>query len=153
MRVTDKNPAAPVSGSTAPRRTAAAGSRFSLGSSDTATGPSATHAAAPAGALDGLIALQAAGDSLERRKRATRRGRGLLDGLDQLKIALLSGRVSEDSLTNLSSQLRQRRENVDDPRLDELLAHIDLRAEVELAKLTKARSSKGSAGDNHPLNA
>lgn len=139
MRVTDKNPAAPVNAAAGARRATAAGARFSLGSSESATSTSATHAAAPAGALDGLIALQAAGDSLERRKRATRRGRDLLDGLDQLKIALLSGRVSEESLANLSSQLRQRRENVDDPRLDELLAHIDLRAEVELAKLAKAR--------------
>jgi Class II flagellar assembly regulator len=139
MRITDKSQTGPINGPAALRRPAAAGARFSLGSGESATSTSAAHAAAPAGALDGLIALQAAGDSLERRRRATRRGRGLLDGLDELKIALLSGRVSEESLANLSSQLRQRRENVDDPRLDELLAHIDLRAEVELAKLEKAR--------------
>jgi Class II flagellar assembly regulator len=139
MRVTDKNPVAPLTAAAGTRRATTAGARFSLGANESATSTSAAHAAAPAGALDGLIALQAAGDALERRKRATRRGRGLLDGLDQLKIALLSGRVSEESLASLTGQLQQRRENVDDPRLDELLAHIDLRAEVELAKLAKGR--------------
>ncbi|MGL4636735.1 MAG: flagellar assembly protein FliX [Beijerinckiaceae bacterium] len=142
MRVTDKNPAGPVNGSAAPRQAAGAGARFSLGSTESAKSTASTQAAAPAGALDGLIALQAAGDSLERRKRAARRGRGLLDGLDDLKLALLSGRISESALANLSQQLRQKRETVDDPQLDELLAHIDLRAEVELAKIAKAKAAK-----------
>ncbi len=31
----------------------------------------------------------------------------------------------------------QQRDQVDDPALEEMLAHVDLRAEVELAKLAK----------------
>jgi Class II flagellar assembly regulator len=95
------------------------------------------QATAPAAAMDGLLALQAAGDVIERRKRLMRRGRGLLDTLDQLKISLLGGQVSGATLSMLKGQLAQAREGVDDPALDDILAHIDLRAEVELAKLAR----------------
>jgi hypothetical protein len=59
----------------------------------------------------------------------------LLDGLDKLKAALLSGRVQISELENLKTTLSLRREMTDDPRLDDVLAHIELRAAVELAKL------------------
>jgi hypothetical protein len=108
-----------------------------LGQTTATERPQAAQAAAPAGALDGLLALQASGDSLERRKRSVRRGRGLLDRLDEVKIGLLSGRMPLLALTQLANELKQRREATDDPALDELLAHIDLRAEVELAKLAR----------------
>jgi Class II flagellar assembly regulator len=138
MRVTDKPPVNPVTGTTTVQRTAGTSARFSLGSTDAAGRPSSAQAAAPAGALDGMIALQAAGDSLERRKRAVKKGFGLLDSLDQLKIALLSGRVPTASLESMLVQLKQRRESADDPQLDDVLAHIELRAGVELAKLGKS---------------
>ena len=138
MRVTDKPPVNTVTGTTTVQRTAGPSARFSLGSTDSAGRTSSAQAAAPAGALDGMIALQAAGDSLERRKRAMKKGFGLLDSLDQLKVALLSGRVPTASLESMLNQLKQRRESVDDPHLDDVLAHIELRAGVELAKLGKS---------------
>jgi Class II flagellar assembly regulator len=138
MRVTDKSPVNTLTGTTTVQRSASTSARFSLGSTDAAGRTSSTQAAAPAGALDGMIALQAAGDSLERRKRAVKKGFGLLDSLDQLKIALLSGRVPTASLESMLNQLKQRRDSADDPQLDDLLAHIELRAGVELAKLGKS---------------
>ena len=138
MRVTDKPPINTVIGTAAAQRTAAASARFSLGTTDAAGRTSSAQAAAPAGALDGMIALQAAGDTLERRKRVIKKGFGLLDSLDQLKIALLSGRVPTASLETMLNQIKQRRESTDDPQLDDVLAHIELRAGVELAKLGKS---------------
>ena len=44
------------------------------------------------GPLDTLLAVQAQEDSGERKRRQARRGQDLLDGLDRLKAALLSGR-------------------------------------------------------------
>lgn len=82
-----------------------------------------------------MLALQAAGDALERKRRAVRRGRDLLDHLDQVKVALLSGRVPVERLMLIRAVLASRRDLGDDPALEELLAQIDLRAEVELAKL------------------
>jgi Class II flagellar assembly regulator len=138
MRVTDRNPLSPVNGPSASQRSGSASSRFSLGASDGPGRASSTQAAAPAGALDGLIALQAAGDSLERRKKAVRRGRGLLDTLDQLKISILSGRIQPMQLENLKNQLRSQSDSIDDPVLADVLAHIELRAAVELAKLGRS---------------
>ena len=135
MRVTDRTILSPLAGQANAQRAGAPASRFSLGKGGAVERSSMAQGAAPAGALDGLIALQASGDSLERRKRAVRRGSNLLDTLDQLKIALLSGRVSPAQLTILQGQLKQRAEAIDDPTLADILAHIELRAEVELAKL------------------
>jgi hypothetical protein len=54
-----------------------------------------------------------------------KRGGNLLDTLDQLKIALLSGRVSAEQLELLKAQARQRGDSVDDPGLAEIaLAHF-----------------------------
>lgn len=87
------------------------------------------------GPLDTLLAVQAYEEPQERKKRQARRGHDLLDGLDRLKAALLSGRVNISELEQIRANLAQRRETTDDPRLDDVLAHIELRAAVELAKL------------------
>lgn len=85
--------------------------------------------------MDALFALQANEDATERKKRQVKRGHGLLDGLDRLKAALLGGVVPAAQLVELQRQLEQRRENTDDPQLEELLGHIELRVAVEIAKL------------------
>jgi len=61
----------------------------------------------------------------------------MLDQLDELRHGLLDGSISEESLGNLSKLVRAKRENVDDPQLMEVLDEIELRAEVELAKLER----------------
>ncbi|MFM9974627.1 MAG: flagellar assembly protein FliX [Beijerinckiaceae bacterium] len=137
MRVSDRAPIAHSPGSSATQRTAGPSTRFSLGGGGATGSASSTQAAAPTGVLEGLIALQASGDALERQKRALKRGYSLLDSLDELKLALLSGRIATSSLQSLAAQLKQRRDLTDDPRLADILAHIELRAEVELAKLAK----------------
>jgi Class II flagellar assembly regulator len=137
MRVTDRSQATQIQGTAPTQRTSGNAARFTLGGGDATGKAVATQGTLPAGVMDGLLALQAVGDVLERRKRAMRRGHNLLDSLDKLKLALLSGRVPAASLEIMSAQLKQRRDNVDDPRLDEILAHVELRAEVELAKLGK----------------
>lgn len=126
---------APVSGTGAAgqaKRTGA--SSFTLPGKDSA---SATQGAAVsnAGQLDMLLAVQAEGDATERKKRQARRGTDLLDGLDRLKAALLSGRVQVSELERLKTTLSLRREVTDDPALDDVIAHIELRTAVELAKL------------------
>jgi len=118
----------------ASRGKAASGTSFSLPTRESAT-PAQASSVSHAGALDGLLLVQAEEDGQERRRRQARRGNDLLDGLDRLKAALLSGRVQIAELERLKAMLSARREMTDDPRLDEVLAHIELRAAVELAKL------------------
>lgn len=78
---------------------------------------------------------------MERRRRAVRRGSGILDRLEELKLALLSGEASEGSLEKLARTLREERPQDADPTLNGLLDQIDLRAAVELAKADLRRSA------------
>ncbi|MGL4728269.1 MAG: flagellar assembly protein FliX [Bosea sp. (in: a-proteobacteria)] len=85
--------------------------------------------------LDTMLAVQAREDDKERRKRHSKRGREMIDGLDRLKAALLSGRVPLGELERLKGMLSERRDISGDPQLDEIIGHIELRVAVELAKL------------------
>lgn len=84
--------------------------------------------------IDAILALQAVGGPLEGKKKALRRGRSLLDALDEIKADLLIGQVSAERLDALSTTLSEIRER-SDPALDAVLDDIDLRVRVELAKL------------------
>jgi hypothetical protein len=85
-----------------------------------------------------LLALQGEDDVVERRRRATRRSSTLLDQLDEIRVAILGGGVSREQVARLSQTLREHRDGVDDPALNGLLDDVELRAEVELAKLERA---------------
>jgi hypothetical protein len=87
------------------------------------------------------MALQGIETATERRRRAIRRGGGLLDRLEELKLALLSGETGEASLDRLSRTLREERPDDDDPVLTSVLEQIDLRAAVELAKAEVRRNA------------
>lgn len=95
------------------------------------------QAATPASAIcsiDALLALQEADDPIRKRRKAVRRGQSMLDTLDQVKSDLLIGRVSEGRLNQLQMLVMQVRESTV-PHLDALLDDIELRVQVELAKL------------------
>ena len=64
-------------------------------------------------------------------------GDDLLNRLDDLRLAILDGVLSKDKLTELAHNLRQKRQNSDDPKLNEIIDEIELRVEVEVAKLTR----------------
>ena len=64
-------------------------------------------------------------------------GDDLLNRLDDLRLAILDGVLSKDKLTELAHNLRQKRQNSDDPKLNEIINEIELRVEVEVAKLTR----------------
>ena len=134
MRI-DPKPAAAL-GAGALQRRPAAGRGFVLGGESSPVAKSSrTGASAPLATVDALLALQGEGDPAERRRRSVRRGHDLLDALDRLKAALLSDRIATTDLQHVAAKLAERRDFSDDPHLDELLSHIELRAKVELAKL------------------
>jgi hypothetical protein len=96
--------------------------------------------AAPVGALDTLLAVQqAADDGRGNRRQAGARAAGLLDRLDELRRDILTGAVPRDRLQALANAAAAARPRVEDPRLAEVLDEIDLRAQVELAKLGVGR--------------
>jgi hypothetical protein len=87
------------------------------------------------------MALQGVETATERRRRAVRRGAGLLDRLDELKLALLSGEAGESALERMARGLREARPDDPDETLMGVLQQIDLRAAVELAKAEVRRTA------------
>jgi hypothetical protein len=104
---------------------------------ETAAPPETRSATAPKASanIDALLALQGVEeDPVERRKRSVKRGRGALDVLDDLKIALLSGKFDASTVSRLRDAAANLKSSSGDPGLDQVLAEIELRVEVELAK-------------------
>ena len=140
MKVTGPSGPPSVQGTRSPR----AGGGFSV---PPAGGSAPASAAAPTSAPSGvsnvsaLMALQGVEDVTDRRRRAIRRGGGLLDRLEELKLALLLGEAGEGALDRLTRTFRAERPIDADADLNSLLEQIDLRAAVELAKADLRRSA------------
>jgi hypothetical protein len=96
---------------------------------------SAASAPAAPASVANLFMVQEVSDAMTGRRRAVKRGAALLDRLDDLRAALLFGAVPRAQLENLRQMARERLPQGDDPHLAEILAEIDLRVAVELAKL------------------
>jgi len=101
--------------------------------------PQAVEGTAPVGGVESILAVQEVPDATDGRSRGLLKqyGDDLLDRLDEFRLAILTGTISKDRLTELAQKLRQKRQDSDDPRLNEILDEIELRAEVEVAKLTR----------------
>lgn len=138
MKVSGPSGASSASGPRGAKPAAAGGGFSPIVSGGGASEVARTSAAAGVGAvasLEALMALQDIGGPLERRRRATARGGRLLDALDDLKIGLLEGSLPRGAVEKLAREVREQRSMTDDPGLDAILGEIEMRAEVELAKL------------------
>lgn len=140
MKVTGPSGPQPIGGQRAQRP----GAGFSLPGTTAASSAGAAAApSAPAGVsgVSALMALQGVEDATERKRRAVRRGRGLLDELDALRIAALEGGEDGPALQRLARVAGEVAVAVDDPGLAMVLTQIDLRAAVEMAKRDLRRSA------------
>ncbi|MBL8836554.1 MAG: flagellar assembly protein FliX [Alphaproteobacteria bacterium] len=133
MKIDSTGPIRTAQGGRRPDR-AGGGSDFARHLDQAGSAPQMA-AARPMGGIDSILALQEVDSPGERRGRARRRGELLLDKLEELRLGLLSGTMSRDSLVELAASMRARREDCGDPRLQAVLDEIELRAAVELAKL------------------
>jgi hypothetical protein len=134
MRISGPNANGAVGSPALARRSAAA--TFTVGGGESARGTGTTTALRNVGGIEALIALQGLEEAGERRKRAVKRGRVALDALDDLKIALLGGgSLSRATLNRLRSVAGLLTAGSGDDGLDAVLGEIELRVEVEIAKL------------------
>jgi hypothetical protein len=141
MRIQGTN-APTVARTTAPARRGTAASGFSVATEETASTTSAPSAALRTiGGIDALIALQGEEGPAGRRQRAVKRGRIALDALDELKHGLLAGTLGPSTLARLRSVATELKDASGEPGLDTVLAEIELRVEVEIAKLTPRQGS------------
>src|SRR5262245_39324138 len=133
MRISGPNANAAIVTGPAPRRAAAGG--FAPTEGEAARAASAPVTLRTVGGIDALIALQGLEDPTERRKQGVKRGRLALDALDELKVGLLGGTLSQATLSKLKSVAGGLKGGSGDDGLDSVLGEIELRVEVEIAKM------------------
>ncbi|MFZ5718193.1 MAG: flagellar assembly protein FliX [Pseudomonadota bacterium] len=140
MKVTGTGGLSSTSGAK-PARGSGGGEGFRVAGGQAPAAPAqvaATSGVAGVGGVEALLALQQVESPTERRRRSVNRAGRLLDKLDDLKIALLGGELSQTELDGLARAVREQRSETDDPKLEAVLDEIETRAAVELAKLEAA---------------
>lgn len=141
MKVEGPNKSGGVKGpNKAGGKTPAGGASFSgmLTGPDEVEGQGAVAGSGPVAPLDALLALQGMDgvNNEENTRRAKKRGADMLDILDQVRVDLLTGGVSQARLDNLQRLINSQRDEVMEPQLRAVLDEIDLRVQVELAKFS-----------------
>ncbi len=92
--------------------------------------------------VDALLAVQGAGSATERaaKRRMHQRGEQVLRQLDHLRLAMLKGDLTLGEVVDIADVVASHRENVNDPAMTAVLDEIDLRAQIEIAKMRKGFS-------------
>ena len=139
IKVNDINKAGDL-GAASKAKKASGGDSFSLYLKETMK-PSSSPVGGSAGisVSDAIFAAQMVNGEEEREKRRQmlRRGDTLLEKLEEIRDGLLLGYISKDKLIEISRYVRETKINTADEKLAELIGEIELRVEVELAKLMK----------------
>ena len=99
--------------------------------------------------VDALLAIQGAEDPTQgsARKRMRARADSLLGALDKLRDSLLSGNLTVGDMIDVADVVASHREKITDPGLTSIMDEIDLRAQVELAKMRVALDQKAPSSE------
>lgn len=117
------------------RKTSKGASSSGFSVSDTTEGQGQiVSAAGPIAALDSILMLQGLDDSTQGRSKGLAHGEHLLNLLDCVRDGLLAGGIPRAILSKLAAAVTSRSNGFADPKLQDLLDQIELRANVELAK-------------------
>lgn len=119
------------------RRAKSSSSGFSPVAPQSTSHPSAPASAQAIQGVEAILALQSVEDATSRRQRALQHGHDMLDVLEALHIDLISGHISDQRLDRLVRLVKERPPS-DDPQVDAVIAEIELRVRVELAKRNRA---------------
>lgn len=107
-----------------------------LGAGSSAEETQSVAGSAPVSSVNSLIGLQEAPDATESPSKGLKRAHDMLDMLEEVRKGILLGVIPAPRLRMLADMARGRRNQPQqDPHLKEILEDIELRAEVELAKL------------------
>lgn len=107
-----------------------------MGTDETETAAPTTQSQAIA-RVDTLLAIQAAENPAERaaKSRMRRRSEGLLKELEKIRVGMLTGTLTVGHMVDIADVVATHRERIIDPALTGILDEIDLRAQVEIAKM------------------
>jgi len=97
--------------------------------------PQGVSAASGVMGVSSVLALQEVDDAAARASRGKMRAQEMLDIMEEIRHGLLAGALPAQKLVDLARVVQSRKVQVDDPKLAAVLDEIDLRAQVELAKL------------------
>lgn len=94
--------------------------------------------------VDALLAVQATESSTERatKRRMRERGEKVLRQLDHLRLGILTGNLTIGQVIDIADVVASHREQITDPQMSAVLDEIDLRAQIEIAKMKKAMSTR-----------
>ncbi|HEY4078451.1 MAG TPA: flagellar assembly protein FliX [Rhizomicrobium sp.] len=116
------------------KATASAGGGFTMSEASESHGQ-IVAGPGPIAALDSILMLQGMDDATDGRSRGLSHGANLLDLLDSVRDGLLAGGIPRTTLNKLAVAVTRRHDQFADPKLQDVLDQIELRAHVELAKL------------------
>ncbi|MDH5722214.1 MAG: flagellar assembly protein FliX [Alphaproteobacteria bacterium] len=87
--------------------------------------------------IDALLAVQGAEDPTQRsaKKRVRARANIILDKMEQIRLAMLGGNLTVGHMIDVADVIASHRDKINDPVLSAIMDEIDLRAQVELAKM------------------
>ncbi len=112
-------------------------SAYVTGGADETSQASATQSIAQ---LDSLLAVQQTEDPMQKqsKKRMQQRANTILDKLEGLRVKMLTGDLTVGHMVDVADVVASHREKIDDPALTAIMDEVDLRAQVELAKMRYA---------------
>jgi uncharacterized protein YjbJ (UPF0337 family) len=90
--------------------------------------------------VDSLLAVQGAEDPAagKARRRMKERADTVLNELDKIRTSMLSGTLTVGHMIDIADVVASHREKINDPALTAIMDEIDLRAQVELAKMRQS---------------
>lgn len=105
--------------------------------------------------VDALLAVQGADDPTARaaKQRMRKRSNDLLEGLDDIRNAMLTGRLTVGHMIDIADVVASHREKIEDPQLTGIMDEIDLRAQVELAKMRVSLDAHKAKQEREAANA
>ena len=105
---------------------------------------STTQGSQSIASIDALLTVQAAEDPMAgaSKKRMRRRSDKILNELEKIRMAMLGGTLTIGHMIDIADVVASHREKIMDPALTSIMDEIDLRAQVELAKMRVALDSQ-----------
>ncbi len=109
-------------------------SQYVHGGVSEASGADATQSIAQ---LDALLSVQETEDPMQRsaRKRAYVRADAILNKLEEVRMKMLGGNLTLGHMIDVADVVASHRDKINDPQLTAIMDEVDLRAQVEIAKV------------------